>query len=318
VVELRRFESRAEEYIHILQVLIGRGERPGADLPQVAANYESKVSARIEGERVAQDARQKLGLAMGLSYQEGSRLGPTADPLPLAPPQEGPAADLNGLVAQTLTRRGDYLASLETIEGARILLEAEKSGLFPTLDLELSAGYSGLAEGSGFDRWGNSLGQNIPGPSGAVRLTYKWPVDNNQVLGRLQQRFAQFRQSTIASENLSRTIGTAITAALDTAMKTAAETRRLRQSVALYEKALANEQKKVRMGLSTFLDIIVVEDLLGNAIQREISTRLRYAEALVRIRFEAGILVAGEGRQGVIRLEELGARPPAGPGRGAP
>ena len=68
-----------------------------------------------------------------------------------------------------------------------------------------------------------------------------------------------------------------------------------REAVRLYRSAVASEQQKLRLGMSTFFDVLFVEDELSNALLSEVSAQARYAEALVRLRFETGTLLPDEG-----------------------
>lgn len=303
--ESKKSESRTEDYVRMVEALVQRDERPGADLLQVVANFEAKASLRIASEQNFQEARQKLGVAMGLSFEEIDLLARPADPFPPVPDSSAMDHALASLVEQALAQRKDYLASKETAEAARILLEAERNSTLPFLDLDLSVGYSGLDEGGGTSRFVNSNWENIPGPSASVMLRYKWPVGNNSALGRIRQRSAASRQQTLESEDLGRKIGSSIGLAFSAVKSTAAETRRIRRSVLTYETVLANEQKKVRMGWSTFFDLMLMEDRLQDAIQSEVSARFRYADALARLCFERGLLLTGEGERAFVRMEDL-------------
>lgn len=307
--ELKKSESRAEDFVRMAKNLVQNDEWPGADLQQVIASFETKAALRIAGEQTVQEARQRLGLAMGLSFAEIDRLALPADPLPFVPDSWAKNLTPAPLVEQALTLRNDYLAYKETVEGDRLLLEFEKNGLLPDLDLELSAGYSGLDEGSGSAQFINSLGKSVPGPSASAILSYKWPVGNNATQGRILQKDAIYRKDKIALEDISRNIGASIAMALSTMKNIITEADRIRQSIRMYETALKNERKKVLLGSSTFLDLIVVEDRLQEAIQNEVAARFRYAEALAQFRFETGQLLSGEGDQAYVRMEDLTSLP---------
>lgn len=307
--EARNSEGRADEYLRLVKALIAGDELAGAELDQVTANLEARSAQRISGELALREARQLLGLAMGLSGEEIDRLPEPTD----APPAHSgdPLRELppSGLVGQALTQRDDYRVALAAVEAAAILLEAERNGCLPELDLELSAGYTGLREGSGASRFFGALGGAVPGPSASALLTYRWPAGNNAARGRLLQREAVYRQTRLAAEDLSRKISSSVSLALAAVSSNGAAADRLGRSVSLYEQALANELKKARMGVVGFLNVMDVEDRLRDAIQSASAARAGYAVALARLRFQLGSLLSGEGERAFVRREDLTSLP---------
>ena len=68
----------------------------------------------------------------------------------------------------------------------------------------------------------------------------------------------------------------------------------------LFERAVINEEKKLRAGTSTLLDVISQRDRLTSARQSQVSAHLALALALARLRFETGTLCPeadGRGRR---------------------
>ncbi len=303
--ELKKSESRAEEFVNMVKTLVQSDERPGADLQQVVASFETKAALRAAGGQALQEVRQQLGMNMGLSLEEIDSMPLPTDSLPPVPDRVDIDLDLAPLAKQALTMRNDYLAYKMTVEASLLRLEAEKTSLLPILDFELSAGYSGLDEGSGLGRFANSLRNRVPGANVSALLTYKWPVGNNTAHGKILQKDAEHTKDKILLEDFTRKIGSSIAIALFTVKNAITEVGHMRKSVLMYETALKNERKKTLSGSSTFLDLIVIEDRLQEAIQSNVSARLRYAEALTRLRFETGLLLAGEGEQAFVRMEDL-------------
>jgi len=316
--ELGESESRAAEYLRIIGLLVQGDERPGSDLHQVMANQEDKAAQRIAGEQAFREARQTLGLAMGLSAAEIERLPPPADPFPPIPESQAGSDPLASLLEQALKRRDDYLAAQEDIEAARALREVARNGLRPILDMDLQAGYSGLAEGSNAYRYFGSLGTSVPGPSASVSLTYQWPVGNNAARGRFLQTDAEYQRRRLSKDDLARTIESAVALAFSSVGSAAAEAARTRRSLSLHERSLEDEFKKARLGASTFLDVFITDDRLLSAKRGEISARLRYALGVARLRFAAGLILSGQGDRVAVRAEDLTALPPEAAERKTP
>jgi outer membrane protein TolC len=74
---------------------------------------------------------------------------------------------------------------------------------------------------------------------------------------------------------------------------------RAAEAVRLYERAVANEEKKLKGGSSTLLDLISQKDRLTAAGQAEVASELALALAILDLRFRTGTLVgAGPGGPG--------------------
>ena len=76
-------------------------------------------------------------------------------------------------------------------------------------------------------------------------------------------------------------------------------------AVKTYAVGLANERTKRRLGLSTLIDILNVEDRYNNALLSAVQARQAYASAIAQFRFEAGMLLSREGDSYTARIDEL-------------
>jgi len=65
--------------------------------------------------------------------------------------------------------------------------------------------------------------------------------------------------------------------------------------VRLAARSVLTEQEKFRLGLATLFDAILTADSLANARLRLTDARLRFAAALVQLRFETGTLLGAGG-----------------------
>ncbi|HEY4591220.1 MAG TPA: TolC family protein, partial [Thermoanaerobaculia bacterium] len=85
----------------------------------------------------------------------------------------------------------------------------------------------------------------------------------------------------------------------------------------LYERAFLNEEKKLKAGTSTLLDLITQRDRLTAARQTEVAAELSLALSLLDLRFRTGTLVgSGGGPTGEVELARLTTLP--SPREGAP
>ncbi len=86
-------------------------------------------------------------------------------------------------------------------------------------------------------------------------------------------------------------IAAAVTSAADGLRRAAQQLDASRDLVGQYTKALRSERTKRRVGMSTLLDIIAVEDRLQNTLLSDIERQRNYAVAVVRIKHELGTLL---------------------------
>lgn len=292
--QLTLSEARADSFVMDIRTLIEHDERPAADLEQVLANLAEKNSARIAGIQTLFEARQQLGLAIGLPFDRMVALPqPDGDfPVPHRHDIEDCITVQSGaLMAQSLALRQDYLAVEAQQASNRILLKAAQNGLLPKVDLAFRIGYAGLDEGSRLSRSVSALGSDVPGISVGAGLNYQWPINNNAAHGVLMQRKAEFEQSRILTDELSRSICSAVVTALSDLNNSSQQVTRSQAAVRSYKKAVENEKTKFKMGIATLLDRITIENFLTSALLQEIAAQEKFSNALVRLRHETGTLL---------------------------
>ncbi|MDM8536823.1 TolC family protein [Desulfobacterales bacterium HSG17] len=309
--QLKNSESRAEILVNETKILIKADKRPAADLEQIMANLADKTASRIAGTQVLFQARQSLGLAMGLAFSEINFLPEPVDEYPEIIPQKISALEniSESLIDLSLSRRSDYLASKEKQNIGKIYHEAAKNNLLPNIDLNFNLGYSGLDEGDGLPEYITSMGNNIPGLSCALSINYQWPFKNNTAQGFLLQKKSEYRQKVIASNDLGRNISSSVIVAINGLKASSSELAKAREAVQFYNNAVENEKKKFKLGISTLLDLISMEDRLADVLLNEISAQLKFANAMVRLRFETGSLLSCDQKTGSVTVEEIASIP---------
>lgn len=289
---LEESEARARELLETTRRLIEADVTPAADLVQVEANVVSKETARIGGEQDLFEARQALGREIGLPPERIAALPLPSDPFPTVPPSALPAAaDGPGWIARAQERRADLQAARERRSAAEILLRAADNFLKPQLDLVFTPSYSGLVEGAGTETFFSPLYRNVPGAGSLLSLSLSWPTLNSQARGELAQTEAVREQSALLEDLISRQIGANVPIALDAVARGAQQLERAAEAVRLFERAVENEEKKLRAGTSTLIDVISQRDRLTSARQSQVSAHLAVAVALARLRFETGTLI---------------------------
>lgn len=289
---LRESEESSRNLLENTRKLIEADQVPAADLVQLEANLASKESARIGGERQLFAARQDLGREIGLDAAEIRRLPLPSEPFPALRLDEiPPSSAAERLIEEALRRRADLRAARERQAGVEARRRAAENALKPQLDLLLTPGYSGLLPGSDAVSFFSPLYRNVPGASASVGLSLAWPIWNHRARGELIQIEALLRQSALTVDLLAKEIGADVPTTLDAVTRNALQLESARQAVRLFERAVVNEEKKLRAGSSTLLDVISQRDRLTSARQSEVSSQLALALSLLDLRFTTGTLL---------------------------
>jgi outer membrane protein len=290
-------EGSSRDLLATTRKLIEADVTPAAEIIQLQANLAAKETARIGGELALFQARQELGHQIGLDAPEIRALPPAADPFPtLAPgalPSVPPGADTARWVALAVAHRADLQAARARLAEADVQVSAAENARLPQLDLVLAPGYNGFAPGPGFPSFFYPFLRNVPGASVSLGLELTLPTGNRIARGQLAQALASRRESALAVDLVAKEIGANVPSALEAVARDAEQLDRATLAVRLFEKAVDNEEKKLRGGTSTILDVITQRDRLTSARQSEVQSRLALAQALVTLRFETGTLVAG-------------------------
>ena len=309
-------ETRARYMLEQTKILVDAGEQPASDISKLAANLHGKTSTRINKTQGLFEARQTLGLAMGLRFDEI-----VATPLPSEPLLNIDDADLNKMpIAQDLIdigleRRADLIALKKEQESANVLMVGAHRNLKPQLDLDLSAGYIGLNENTrrqrNFKQYASSINEREAGLNFSAMFSLEWPVLNDFRRGTYVRREAQNERAMISTNNLNRQIVSKVVVAMSDVIQSAAELKKAHESVLVYQTAVQKERLKLKLGESTIIDLIDVDDRLTTAMETEVSARLSYAKALVQLRFETGTILSPDLKNISVSMKELTTVPSA-------
>lgn len=273
-------EASVRRMVDETRKLIAADELPAADLNMLRASQLDKTTSRISAEQALLEARQRLGQAIGLPYPRIATLEAT-DGFPSSVVEPNGLGGLQArLIELAMQRRPDVKAAQLRQDSARTLTGAAQSNLKPQLDLTVSVGYSGLAEGGSPIA---GLEQNRGGANIGASLSYQWPFDNNVARGRYRQQAAVYDQSSIRLASVARSIGIGVETTLTGLAHSAQQLRQSEEAVDLYRTSVENEKTKYKLGSSTMLDVLTISDRLLNARLSNIAYRLNYLNALVQL-----------------------------------
>ncbi|MEM7582105.1 MAG: TolC family protein [Acidobacteriota bacterium] len=284
-------QRRAEQLVSEMRQLVDVEERPAADLIQVEGNASSKQIDTLSAEQSLIVARRSLGLAMGIPGPAIEALQLPSDGFPATVPFTADADAVEALIELALERRADLEAEYKDQESARLSLEADRDDLKPSLDLTVSAGYSGIDAGSGLDPLLGALTERISGLETTVRLSYQLPIRNDAAQGAALRSQSILEQQQILTEDLERRVRTAVLVAAEALERAALRALAAEQTVRLNRTTVDNEKKKSLLGLATLFDVILAEDRLTSALLNQVSAQQAYASAVASLRFETATLI---------------------------
>ena len=208
------------------------------------------------------------------------------------------------LIARALEMRSDLVTLRQRQEAAQILFDAARKNELPQLDLVLGVTQSGLAEGSSPAAFGPGFGRNF-GQGYSANLVFQMPLGNNAARGLIRQQAALVEAQRIRINELGHLISGSIETSSYAIVRALEQLKQADAAVKTYAVGLENERTKRRLGLSTLIDILNVEDRYNNALLSAVQARQAYASAIAQFRFEAGMLLSREGDSYTARIDEL-------------
>ena len=285
-------EKRALELVDETRKLIAADQSPAAEIDLVVANRAEKTAARVAAEQALIDARRVFARQLGLSTVEMSALPDPVDPLPGYSGQPIDAVkNVERLVRAAIVTRADLEAIRKREAAAQFRLVAARNNLKPQLDLNFNISYAGLAEGAPATAFDRSYFSNRSGPSVASTLSLQWPFNNSQARGVLLSQSAVSDASIIRLQDLEATVAGNVSTLSVSLMRSVEQLLEGKEAVRRYTATMQNELTKRRLGLSTLLDVVNVEDRQNNALLNEVQLQQNYANAIAQLRFELGMLV---------------------------
>jgi outer membrane protein TolC len=288
----REAEARGLRLLADTEALVDGDVLPPSEREQVLASQVDKTSAKVALEERLYEARQKLGLAMGLDLDEIAQIDKVAATFPVASGALVEPTPTHPLVARAVGRRPDLLAAIERERAASVLLTAAERNLEPQLDLSADLGYSGLSEGSGFERLFAALGDTVSGPNAGLSLILELPFENHLAEGLRLQQSSLYQQLVISRRDLARTVGNDVLVSLKALGAAEAQLELSNKAAAHFAAAVESERKKLHVGISTVVDLILTEERRTAAELSRVAASEARAEAIAQVRFATGTFFA--------------------------
>jgi outer membrane protein TolC len=306
-------QERTRGRLDDVQVLIEKSEQPRSAIILAEADLADVSAERLNKQAELYNARQSLGVAIGLPFGEIQNMPlPSDDLLALADslqPDQIPdlfAMDLNSV----FDRRGEVLAARERMEAAYVVLQSNKQNAKPELSVNMNVGYSNVENGSQFSNYIQPFFDSPPGANAGVSVSYDSPFGNNQRLGVVSQSRATYLQQKIAIDNLRRVISSDLSVAINTLQRGVESSVKRNLAAERYADVLRDETKRYRLGMATLLDVLQVEESYTSAQLASIDAANFVAKALIELRRVSGDIVPLYGQQIDLQRDTLVGLPP--------
>lgn len=297
-------EALAAQLASDTQALVAGNQRPAADQHPVEGNLADRRRALNQARATEFEAQRLLGLAMGIPASEMDNLTQLAHALP-ARPTAAAALLTPDDVTRALKERADLAAAELRVRAAQARRTAADGNRMPALNLGVGAGYSGATDDSGFGPYLASLGQQVPGIGVNASLTLELPVLNKAREGAYLQRTAEQSAAAITRDENRRQISTRVRIARNNVERAVQTLEAADRAADLYAQAVDDERTKLRAGLATVIDVVVVQDRLLQVQLSQLDAQVNYAEALAEYHFELGGLPETSAEADETRLSPL-------------
>jgi outer membrane protein TolC len=291
-------EKSAEKTLQDYQKLISGDQLPKADALLAQGSLKQKTITRIFYQQALLDSRKVLGRSIGLEPDHVMQIAQVSDQFPSYKngKLDEVLPDLERVITSSLGSRADLRAAKKRVEKYEVLKNAAKNNLSPQLDVLLSASQQGLVEGHspyqgsaiGND-WGSAFQPYRPG-YGAY-LQFRMPLENNEAKGLLQQQQAYLNSSNINLNELEYSTKNNIQVATYAMIRAYDSMMEAKVAEQKYEMSLNNERTKKKLGLSTLLDVLNVEDRYNNAQITHVQSQVAYASSVAVFLFQTNNLV---------------------------
>jgi outer membrane protein TolC len=113
--------------------------------------------------------------------------------------------------------------------------------------------------------------------------------------GAVAQRHAREREQALRADDVRRTIRLGVEAAVRSLRSRRVQLRTTETAAQRYGVVVANERTKYQLGTGTLFDVILAEDRRTRTLQEHVAARVRYAQAVVLLRYRTGTLLDASG-----------------------
>ena len=164
----------------------------------------------------------------------------------------------------------------------------------PKLDLNLSAGYSGIAQATAFNQYYLPLTQNIPGLNYSIGLSFVFAGKNDLARGQRINSNATLDILKDQRRALVLSVRNQIKLSANNYLNYAQVVSYLTESVKSYKKAYQNEVLKFQAGTTTSFALVQVQNNYLMAKNQLINVLTDLNIAVIELRHNTGTLIEAQ------------------------
>lgn len=288
-----------------------------AEISGLIAYEADKKLATIAAREQMKQARDNLAIALGIPFDQFASVGLPSDDFPknIANVNTNDAGLITRWATLALDNRLDLHAAKLRQQAAQVMLAKARRDVLPKLDLKLSVGYNGLAEGADFDRFPSSLKDQIHGPNASAGLSFMYPIGNHTARGVLDMAQAGYQQTILQTNELARNIKSQVNLNIAALQRRVAEADMAERAVKFYQPSLDGLKKQSMSkpvgttGGTSALEVLTgftdIEEKLTGAKAKRLSTQAELAKAIVATRLNIGALLALHQDEDRLNIKDL-------------
>lgn len=283
-------EARVRSVLEVTEQLVAGDKKPAGDLTQVRADLTDKERQTVAAQQALFAARQNLGRSIGLSADASAGLTAPESVFPsLASDADLPT--LEELLQIARANRADLKSLRKFLAQQLTQLEVAENNLKPQLNLTAFGSYGGVAMGNGVDRFFRALANDEGRQTQVgVGLNYQFPINNNLAEAAVVSAQLQIADQETFLNDQIRNIELNVSISYNNYLNSVEIVRKAQQSLGYYQDVFTNEQYKFQNGLTTLLNLIIMQERLTFAQLEYIQAQQQYAIAISSLRYESGTL----------------------------
>ncbi len=297
----KKSEENIQKMLSDFEKLVEAKERPRADANQIRANLAMKQGLVISGERDLSTLGYQLATSMGVSIDETTLSPPKVQWVTVDDPR---TLSADSYIRNAYKNRFDIKSLERVVHSAELMLDMARRGMKPDLDVYVSADYS--------DK-GRDVTADVVSNARTVKagILFSTPLERSFGKSDVAQKEIALRQWTINFANAKRKAALDVTSSLNELRQNLKAYEFSVETVNLYQEALAVEEKKLKLGMSTVIDVINTRENYQNALIAKIEGLRLVAVSLAGVAYSSGGMITADGdniRVNVDRLYSLNAK----------
>lgn len=288
-------EQNIQKMLSDFEKLVEAKERPRADANQIRANLAMKHGLVVSGERDLSTRGYQLAKSMGVSIGETTLSPPRVKWVTVRDPGELSA---DTYIQNAYKNRFDIQSLERVLHAAELMLDMAKRGMKPDLNVYVSADYSDKGRYVSADVVSNAR-------TVTAGIFFSTPLENRFGKSDVAQKEIALRQWAINLANAKRKADLDVTSSLNELKQNLKVYEFSVETVNLYQEALTVEEKKLKLGMSTVIDVINTRENFQNALISKIESLRLVAVSLAGVAYNTGGMITADGAKIMVNLSTL-------------